>query len=65
MVLREVTWQAVILRIISSFFLGGLLGLELCFVSLELCSDAVASACRWASRLKLSAVCCARYRHSV
>lgn len=28
MVLREVTWQAVILRIISSFFLGGLLGLE-------------------------------------
>lgn len=28
MVLREVTWQAVILRIIVSFFLGGLLGLE-------------------------------------
>lgn len=28
MVLREVTWQAVILRIISSFILGGLLGLE-------------------------------------
>lgn len=28
MVLREVTWQAVILRIIASFILGGLLGLE-------------------------------------
>ncbi len=28
MVLRELTWQAVILRIIVSFFLGGLLGLE-------------------------------------
>ena len=26
--MREVTWQAVILRIIVSFFLGGLLGLE-------------------------------------
>lgn len=28
MVLREVTWQAVILRIIASFILGGLLGME-------------------------------------
>ena len=28
MVLREVTWQAVILRIIASFILGGLLGVE-------------------------------------